>query len=378
MRVAFISNHPAPYRDAFLSRLVSAMQGQLTVFSELPCDTGHPFWELDKPDYVAEVLVPAGTAKTTACYVFMRRFVFGPYDFVMWPGIMKPYIIIPLIVSAVLGRKYGFVADTVRQRRIPVWARWIKSFIVHRASMIFVPGAAGRAFWMNEYGVSAERICVGAYALDGEDLERKILDKRAAEKGRLRMEIRAGIGVSPEDTMYLMVANMIPTRHYPITTEGFLKFHEKHGQSKFVIVGRGPDLETMQLLAKTNPAIIVIPGCSFAEMLDLYVAADVYVHGGCEPASTALVVGAIAHLPLLTSEAVGCSHDCLEDGQSGFSVVSYLDPDSWHQAFEKLFLHRERWGAMGDVARDRSRALDVSTCVNDFISKIQSSIHERG
>ena len=48
-KIAFVSNHPAPYRDPFLSRLVRIPSLQVEVFSLFQRDGGHSFWALEAP-----------------------------------------------------------------------------------------------------------------------------------------------------------------------------------------------------------------------------------------------------------------------------------------------------------------------------------------
>lgn len=372
MRIAFISNHPAPYRDTFIGELVDRLGSGIEVFSELPFDPGHNFWNLKKTKYEMELLVKPNMGKLSATLMFIRRFVAGKYDFVMWPGLMKVYTILPMALSALLCKRYGFAADTVRQRKTSWFAYWIKKFIVRRASIILVPGKAGADFWKREFGVLESRIVVGAYALDGMELENAIAEKRgSAETKSVRDMVRTRLGVDHADEVFLMVANMIRTRHYPITSGAFIRFAKMHPHAKFVMVGRGPDVEAMTELAKRNPCLRVIPGCAFDEMMDLYAAADVYVHGGAEPASTALVIGALAHLPIVSSLAVGCSADCLRDGETGCLIEDYLNEEMWLAGFERILAMKDRWHEMGNAGRKLARDLDADVCAENFVAKIK-------
>ena len=366
MRIAFISNHPAPYRDSFIAKLVEKLGEGIEVFSELPFDPGHSFWNLKPQLYSADVLVPNGVSHWMVFLRLLRRFVFGDYDIVFWPGLSKWYILIPMYISALLGKKFAFTADTVHQRETSWLARRIKSYIAHCSTLILVPGKAGRLFWLNEFGISSDKIIIGAYALDGKNLERVILERRKNNYDR----IRNGLSIPSEATVYLMVANMIKTRCYPITSSAFIEFSAAHKDAIFIMVGSGPELEIMQALAKDNKCLRVMQGCSFERMLDLYSIADVYVHGGAEPASTALVIGAISNLPLISSMCVGCSYDCLVDGVTGFEVSNYQSIDDWKDAFERSWKDKAQWKGMGEKARDLSKGLDDDSCVEGLVAKL--------
>ena len=366
MRIAIISNHPAPYRDPFLARISRRDEMQVEIFNERSKDRGHGFWDMKEHGYSARDLYPSDMGGLARFLFLLKNFALGSYDFVLWPGFLRLELTASMLVMAILGKRYGFVADTIKQGKISGVQKWIKTIIIRRATLIFVPGNRGVSFWENEYCVSKEKIVKGAYALDGRLLEDEIEKLR---KGR--EIIRRRYGVAADDVVFLMVANMTATRHYPVTTEAFVRFANGRSNVKLVIVGNGPDLPRMKEFASVHHEIVALGGVSFHEMLSLYAMADVYVHGGCEPASTALVIGAIAKLPLLSTKQVGCFFDVLEDGKSGIDAGDPTDVECFVRAFQLMDTQRNGWKKMGDAARDLSKALDVERIVNDFCRTVQ-------
>lgn len=365
MKIAIISRHPAPYRDPFLQLVSRDERFCVEIFNELDLDAGHDFWDLKEHGYLARPLYRSRMNRFNRILSLFRRFVFGHYDFVLWAGFNTFELTIAMFAMATLGRRYGFMADTVEQKRTLGIRRWVKRVIARNAALIFVPGVKGKNFWVERYGISPARIVQGLYAIDGDVLSREIDVLRGD-----RLLARAKLGVELDERVYLMVANMIPTRHYPIMVSGFLEFVQDARDSRLVIVGRGPDLSKMQEIANSHPELIVVPGCSFDEMKSLYAVADVYVHSGTEPASTALVIGAIAGLPILTSEAVGCAADVLEDGKSGVCVTNYLSVDAWCEGFRKMMDEKSNWTTMGAYARELSCKLDVYEIYPRFAEKV--------
>jgi len=116
----------------------------------------------------------------------------------------------------------------------------------------------------------------------------------------------------------------------------------------------------------------VLPGVSFSEMQELYALADVYVHGGKEPASTALVIGAISHLPLISSLSVGCAADVVRDGETGVLLTDCLSVDGWVAAFRRMMSDSDRWGDYGINARIASERLDCDNTIENLISVIKN------
>ena len=360
--LALISNHPAPYRDPFLGRIIRQQNLTVDVFSLFEEDSAHSFWKLKTPEYRNIVLVTEPRPpKWKTLGMLMRRFVFSSYDYVCWPGFLLNYLNVCMLVQALLHKEYIISADTVFQRPISRIAFWIKKFLIRHAKFIFVPGEASKKFFMDTFSLEESKICIGCYALDGISIEQEVLSRR-----NNKTRLRAQYGFSDENQIFLMVANMIPTRHYPITVEAFRRSCEQYPQGRFIIVGKGPELERMKMGAKDCPNLMVIPGVSFDEMLSLYAISDIYVHGGTEPASTALVIGAISNLPLLSSYAVGCSFDCLQHKRSGYCVSDYLSIEDWKGGFDFFFGDKTLWQDYGKNARELSRKLDVENAITMF------------
>jgi len=366
MKLALVSSHPAPYRDAFLGGVAKGMRFNADIYSLFQQDKGHDFWKLDASPYENKVIVSRdGMSGFRIFFRLLRQIVFAGYDCVCWPGFSPWYLVGCMLIQVALGRKYIIVADTVEQRKINGLSFAIKRFLIRRATMLFVPGKRSRDFFATTFNVDESKICLGAYSLDG-----RVLEDRIALYGKERRCLRSQYGIGDGDRVFLMVANMIKTRHYPITSEAFLRATRNRDNIKFIMVGRGPELECMQELATRESALIVLPGVSFDEMLKLYALSDVYVHGGTEPASTALVIGAIAHLPLISSPAVGCFADVVIDGETGYAVNDYLSVEEWESAFVRALDDMSNWKMKGERARVLSRTLDSDRVVEEFSEKV--------
>ena len=367
LKIAFISTHPAPYRDGFLHALANSNEVDATIYTEFLKDKWHSFWGLGAPPYPMNLIDNGNGSKLHLFFKVMRRLVSSQYDCVCWNGLPpRLHMIIPLLVSALMHKCYGIYADTITESRKNWVVYLVKKFIIARSSFMFVPGKASLEYFSSSYGVSKGNICTGAYALDGKVLEGEIC--RLQER---KQQIRDGYGIAEHDRVFLMVANMLPKRQYPITTSAFLKVAERYSNIRYVIVGIGDDLDAMKKLSAEHKEIVVVPGCPFEKMKELYAMSDVYVHGGFEPASTALVLGGIAHKPIISSYAVGCAKDILEDGVSGVLVHDHNSERDWEVAFERMLKCQDSWKRMGEASRLLSKELDVDVTVNRFIGIVR-------
>jgi glycosyltransferase involved in cell wall biosynthesis len=375
IRVCFVSIHPAPYRDPFFNRLAQRPEVDLKVYTFLKQDRDHDFWKLPPPEYPNTYLacLPFVPAFFKYQWSVMRLVLGGGHDLYVFPGFLIRASVTGMLVCAIIGKPYVYNADSVEdgpaQRGI---VGRLRHFLISRASLLFVPGKASEAYFHERHGVPRDRICHGCYAMDALHIEERL----AAARER-RATIRRDLGIGDADTMFLMVANMIKGRRYPVNAAGFLEMAKRHPAVRFVMVGSGEDFETMNRLAAEHPELVVKRGCSFDEMLGLYGAADVYVHGGKEPASTALVIGALAKLPLVSSFAVGHAWDCLVDGVSGVVVEDHTSPSDWTEGFERIMARRSDWPAVGQAAREAARALEVEPSVDTFVKCAQTAISLR-
>lgn len=372
MRIGFVSIHPAPYRDPFFNRLAQRPEVALEVYTFLKQDKDHDFWKLPPPQYPNTYLqcLPFVPAFFKYQWSVLRLVLGGGHDLYVFPGFLIRASVTGMLVCAIIGKPYAYNADSVEDgtSRSGVLG-WLRDFLIRRAALLFVPGKASEAYFHERHGVPRGRICHGCYAMDAPRIE-----ERLAKAREQRAAIRRELGIGDSDTMFLMVANMIKGRRYPVTAAGFLDMAKRHPGVRFVMVGSGEDFETMSRLAAEHPELVVKRGCSFDEMLGLYGAADVYVHGGKEPASTALVIGALAKLPLLSSFAVGHAWDCLVDGVSGVVVKDHTSVAAWADAFERLMAGRAEWAVLGEAAREAARALEGERSVDAFVRSAAAAL----
>ena len=370
-KVAFISWHPAPYRDPLLERLNKSRDVELTVFNVLARDRGHGFWDLEEPAYSASSLGGNCRNRISKTFRLFKLFIAERYDLLILPVFMLKRFMLLSVVMHIFGRPFAILSDSDGFRRINTFFEWVRIYISRRAALLLVQGAAGKRLFVERYGVSDNRILPGVYALENGRLAREIADLR-----HRRDTLRRKFGLGLKDTVFVMVANMVPTRHYPITCAGFTEFAENNPGCVFLICGRGPLLDEMTLYAQEHKEIKVVPGCSFDAMKELYAMADVYVHGGKEPASTALVIGAISQLPIVSSYAVGCSVDLLVDNETGVVVKNHLSKSDWAAAFSEICRLRDRWAQMGRVASKKAEMYDADIVSKTVIEYMHANLGE--
>ena len=340
MRVAVMRIHPAPYREPVLHKLGEDGRFEVDAFSIVGEDGGHSGMALgidDRP--LAGVRCMSAITGITGVRLAVRllkRFVFSRrYSYVVWPAYFPWWLTAPILADAFLGRRYAVSLDTVRDSGGAI-CRWIKRFIFRRAAFLWVPGAASCRYLHDMYGIPQDRIASGLYLPEP-----------------LRMD---DVSRDGPQTTFLMVANNVPNRSMDVMAEGFRKFAVGRDDVRLILCGK--DVDSLA----GGGVEAVEGGCTWQTLNGMYAKADVYVHTGEEQFSTALLLGAMAGVPLLAGAEVGVCADLFEGPGAcpGLLVSNWRSAERWCAAFEEMLKRRDSWPEMGKAARACASKFDVA------------------
>ncbi len=367
MKIAFFSIHPAPYRDPFLETLSKEKGIELHVYTYYKFDKGHDFWNLPPPRYDNHLLSPVPLTHSRLHRGLFKILFFMKFDFFCWPDYSTPTTLLGILLCILFKKPYAISADSISEPTQKTSVKKIKQILLTHASFLFVPGKASETFFRKNYSI--RKICHGVYTMNFRSLLSDITRLKAT-----RNENRKNLGIPPTATVFLMVANMTPSRCYPLTAEAFIRFSEKNPQCRFIMIGKGEDYNTIAQLATHYPALIPINGCTFSDLKTFYSIADIYIHGGTEQASTALMIGAAAGLPLISSPAVGCTRDYLENGATGLIVEDYQSVTQWENAFNRILTLRNTWEHMGLAAQKKIHLQTPEKIVGQFLHCVTNAV----
>jgi glycosyltransferase involved in cell wall biosynthesis len=225
--------------------------------------------------------------------------------------------------------------------------------ILRRAAAVLVPGAASRRYMM-WYGVRPDIIFEGYYTFDAAVIKEEV-DRQRMNRGgiRERMEI-------PEEAfVYLMVANLTPRRQHLGLLEAFRR-REVSQNSYLILVGSGSEEGKLREFCARHGLnnVRFLGNVGFDELPTYYAASDAYVHTGQEPYSTALMYGAIAGLPVISSVEVGGVED-LTIGE----VTPFLVNRNDCQALVDILLKVRADRALGERVGNELQRLSIARSV---------------
>jgi 1,2-diacylglycerol 3-alpha-glucosyltransferase len=211
---------------------------------------------------------------------------------------------------------------------------FLKSRVVKLCSAALV-GGKPQAQYMEELGMSADRIFTGYNAVDNDYFAR-----RAAEIRNSKFEIRKQYGL-PEN-YFLASARFLERKNLMTLIRAYASYHSRHVHGlqrpwDLVILGDGPLRPTLdaQLSSLKLRSHVLLPGFKQYDKLPFYYGlASAFVHASLSEAWGLVVNEAMASsLPVIVSRQCGCSRDLVPDGESGFQ----FDATNQH-ALEHLLL----------------------------------------
>lgn len=335
-RVFFLNYHDAPYRTPVLSFLKhSGAFDEFFVADMFPVDRGHDYWKLKyefRADAVLQVsrYIRLGKRRWHPKVVSLMRK--GEYDCVVVNGYYH-FTSWALLFWGLLSKaSVIFVADNIDS---PQWS-WFRRSVEHLkirilglfCSKYWVPGVATRNYLVKYGGVKREAVFLGAYTMDSS----KLISDFEHEKKQCS-ENRKKIGLHDDAMVFLMAANFLENRQHLSLVKAFAECCGQDRGMQLLLLGEGPTLETVKSLVKEKgleSKVITPGGVAFDELAKHYSVADVYLHAGWEPYSTAVVIAASLGMPLALSTEVGAVEDVLRPGANGWS----FDPRESNELLE--------------------------------------------
>lgn len=328
--------HRAPYRDPVIDALEKT--GEVDSFSIHATDGGHRFAHFK--DDVAALFGRGLVFRLLRKFVLSRR-----YGLVIWPAYYPRWLTLPILVSAVLGRRYAISLDTNTELG-GAFTRFLKRYMFQHADFLWVPGASSRTYLMDEFGVEGDRIVEGLY----------VVDRHAVSlSGASRSD-------SNRPRHLLMVGNDVPARRIDVLVEGFKR--GRRAGEVLTLCGKGCG-------KFSGDGVVAIEGVPWSELPRLYAEADVYVHNGREQYSTAVQIAAMRGLPIVCSAQVGIVADFRDEGRGLMRVKQWEFPEAWAEAFRHVArLSTEQLRVMGQCARAESEQFDVDAVVANIRSRL--------
>lgn len=182
------------------------------------------------------------------------------------------------------------------------------------------------------------------------------VDLKRFDPSRPSRDVRAGLGVGPQEVLVGIVARMQRHRRFNLLLEAMLILTKKNLPVKLLVLGRGTHMQAVGVEPAKRMGIqdrVIFPGYRGEDYVEHLAAIDLKVFlvpgsdGTCRAIREAMAMGK----PIVCTRR-GMLGELVEDGVTGFLVEER--PEALAAAIEKLILARELRLAMGQAARERA------------------------
>ncbi len=375
LRVTVVSPEPTPYRSPLFDLVSERPELDLTVVYAARTVAGRT-WEVE-PGHRAVFL-------DGVCVPGVSRVL--RHDYPVTPGIIRALGTSRPDVVVVSGWS-TFASQAAiawcRSRHVPYlllvsshdegpkagWRRAIKGTLVPP----LVKGAAGGLVLgrlsrdsLVALGARPERLYVFANTIDV-----PAWTARADDLAARRPELRAGLGLQPDDVLVLSVARLSPEKGLDLLVRAVA---QAGGGLVLCIAGEGSERRSLEALAHELDVRLLLPGALPHERLpELYVAADVFALPSLhEPWGVVVNEAAACGLPLVLSDRVGAAPDLLEDGVNG-ALVRAGDIGALAAALRRFADDPAARIAAASASRERMAAWGYPTSVDNFVRAVRET-----
>jgi glycosyltransferase involved in cell wall biosynthesis len=251
------------------------------------------------------------------------------------------------------------------------WRRVVKDLVVPRvmsgARSFLAVGELSRRSLVAR-GAPSDRVRIFANTVDVEVFGERV-DGLAARRG----ELRAAMGVGPDDVLVLSVARLAPEKGL----DTLIRAVAGAGDPRLVLAaaGAGPEREALVELARARGVRLVLLGDLHLErVIEAYAAADIFaLLSTREPWGVVVNEAAACGLPLVLSDRVGAAADLLRDGENGM-LVPAGDVEAAGLALRRLAADSDFRRAAGARSRQLMRGRGYEPSVDALVVAAREAI----
>jgi glycosyltransferase involved in cell wall biosynthesis len=220
-------------------------------------------------------------------------------------------------------------------------------------------------------GFPKDRITIFNNAIDTASLRREAEQVTAADLDR----IRAKFGLS-DGNVGIYVGGIYSDKRLDFLVEAGVKIRALIPDFKLILVGGGPDLEQLRLLAAPHPWVHVTGPCFGREKVELLMLAKVFLMPGLVGLAVldALVLG----LPMITTDYPHHSPEIayLEPGRTGEIVSDWESSSAYADAVIALLGDPARLAMMAAAAKDSAKNYTVEAMAERFANGVLAALDE--
>jgi glycosyltransferase involved in cell wall biosynthesis len=192
------------------------------------------------------------------------------------------------------------------------------------------------------------------------------VDTRLFSPDRRSAELRGTWGARPEDPVVIYVGRIAAEKNLGLAVDAFLQIQRELPQARFVLVGDGPERETLR---SKYPQFHYAGTQRGADLAAHYASADVFVFPSVTETFGNVITEAMASGLVVLSYDYAAARQYLRDGENGFSAT-YKDPSAFKLAAQKLVDARAAWPTLRAAARGTALSITWDAIISRFETEL--------
>jgi glycosyltransferase involved in cell wall biosynthesis len=242
-------------------------------------------------------------------------------------------------------------------------------FLFKQVNCFLSIGTLNKQFYLH-YGVQPEQIYHVPYAVDNEYFVRK-----TSEFHQYRHSIRAGLGINPDNIVFLFAAKMIPKKA-PIELLQAYKRLSDLSNKGLIMVGDGELRPQAEAYVRDNRlcAVHFVGFVNQSELPKYYAISDVFIRpDGLYKGDWGLTVNEAmaSRLGIIATDKIGVTTDLVRNNENGI-VVRFGDIDELASAMRYMILNPETCRQMGKRSSEIISTWGYEECVNGILKALHS------
>ncbi|NLB66326.1 MAG: glycosyltransferase family 4 protein [Lentisphaerae bacterium] len=254
-------------------------------------------------------------------------------------------------------------ANLLRPRAL--WKHLLHRILLRQYAGYLAIGSANRDFY-RFHRCPEERIFWAPYVVDN-----AFFASQAVARTERRSEIRAGLGLAPQATVFLFCGKLMPKKRPLDLLKAIGRLPpETRAQVQMLVAGDGELRAECEHMAKDLSVTAVLTGfVNQSRLPDVYATADVLVLPSDAGETWGLVVNeAMASgRPAVVSRAVGCCPDLIVEGETGHAF-DLGDIRDLSRILEQYVHAPERAAQQGEAAGRHIQAFSYQEAIQGILS----------
>lgn len=275
------------------------------------------------------------------------RILRGDYAAAHLAGWAHWLVRLSIVACRIRGVPFAVESDTPLRAEKPGWRQSVKNYVYPRWMewiTYAIPGGSRQAAYFHRFGVPEDRIMVSHMTVDA--------DKVRATETLPRSEFRRSHDISDDSILFLFVGRLLELKALDTLLAAFEIAAARNPRIGLVIVGDGPERYRIENAVTRFPGRVWFSGRQNQQGVISWMRSSDALILPSRRETWGLVVNEamVCGLPVIVSDACGCTGDLVFDGRNGY-VFPVDNVEKLSEAMTMVARDDEKRAAMGESAR---------------------------